>query len=1092
MKKYVLSLLTAMCLMIWALPAQATHFRYGTINWRVPDPIGAPLTVEFTVQQAWRTAFLACDNLDFGDGTFGNGCNTVTNIGTGVDATGQSYTLREYVVTHTYASASNFLVFFENCCRISTLQNGADDTYRVETVVNLASGNTGGPVMGSPAIRQMQVGATRTLFFPFFDPDADPVTCRFATNAEAGFTPSIPAIPVGGAQPTITTQPGGCELTWDVTNAVAGQQFVVHLVAESVHGGQTSSGQIDLIIEMVAAPPPTCAGGGIFNVDPGDTLVVPTTGTHGLPTNLTMTAQNVPAGATFNPVSGSDGASPFTTTFSYTPGAAQAGTTQLVMVNYTNALNLTGTCFLTIQVPQCANFGDACSVGVGQCQQSGTNVCAGINVTVCSAVPGTPTAELCDNLDNDCNGVSDNAPIDANQPCTSAFPGICAAGTTSCFAGNLSCNPNIAPGSQAETCDGEDDDCDGTTDDGFNLGAACTSGVGECETSGALICAPGGGTQCDAIPGQPTAELCDGLDNDCNGADDNGNPGGGGACATGLLGVCAIGALECVNAGLECSPTTSPGELTELCDDAVDSDCDGLPSNGCNGDSDGDGLLDDEEDMIGTDPNDADSDDDGITDGSEPDYDVDSDGDGLINALDPDSDNDALYDGTEVGNDCEGPGTDDTQGHCIADGDAGATTTDPLDADTDDGGVMDGGEDVDLDGVVDAGETDPTAGNGDDDINEDSDGDGLTDDLEDSIGTDPNDADSDDDGILDGDEPNLADDSDGDGLINALDPDSDDDGLFDGTEVGNDCEDPATDPAADSCIADADAGATTTSPLDPDTDDGSVSDGDEDTNHNGTIDGTETDPNDGTDDLENDFDGDGLLNDEEVDIGTDPFDADSDDDGIRDGDEPNFGDDTDNDGDINALDPDSDNDGLFDGTEVGNDCDDPATDEAAENCIADADGGATTTDPLDADTDDGSVSDGDEDANHNGIIDEGETDPNDIADDVPTENECELDSDCGEPDSGLVCDDETKTCEDGCRGEGGNGCPDGETCTSDDETIGVCEEDETPATNVFAEGNGIFCATSSTGHSSPTAPLAVLSLLGLAALVRRRSQRRAA
>jgi hypothetical protein len=53
--------------------------------------------------------------------------------------------------------------------------------------------------------------------------------------------------------------------------------------------------------------------------------------------------------------------------------------------------------------------------------------------------------------------------------------------------------------------------------------------------------------------------------------------------------------------------------------------------------------------------------------------------------------------------------------------------------------------------------------------------DGLTDIFEVAIGTNPMDADTDDDGVIDGQEPNPADDTDGDGLINALDPDSDND-----------------------------------------------------------------------------------------------------------------------------------------------------------------------------------------------------------------------------------------------------------------------------------------------------------------------------
>ncbi|WP_438017691.1 DUF3344 domain-containing protein [Sorangium sp. So ce315] len=427
-----------------------------------------------------------------------------------------------------------------------------------------------------------------------------------------------------------------------------------------------------------------------------------------------------------------------------------------------------------------------------------------------------------------------------------------------------------------------------------------------------------------------------------------------------------------------CEPTGA-----EVCGDAIDNDCDGVINNGC--DSDGDGIDDPTELAIGTDPNDADSDDDGVPDGEEPSFDEDTDGDGLINALDPDSDNDGLFDGTELGLGCDQPGTNLAAGHCRADADGGATKTDPLKADTDDGGVSDGNEDTNLNGAIDEGETDPN--DGDDDVPPvDTDGDGLSDDLEEAIGTDPNDADSDDDGVLDGQEPNFSDDTDGDGLINALDPDSDNDGLFDGTELGLDCDLEATDAEAGHCRPDADGGATKTSPINPDTDGGGVSDGNEDTNLDGAIDAGEGDPNDPADDVPPvDTDGDGLSDALEETIGTDPDDADSDDDGVLDGDEPNFSDDTDGDGLINALDPDSDNDGLFDGTELGLPCDNAATDAGAESCIADADP-TTTTNPLDPDTDDGGVPDGTEDANHNGAIDEGETDPNNGDDDVAADD----------------------------------------------------------------------------------------------------------
>jgi len=394
-------------------------------------------------------------------------------------------------------------------------------------------------------------------------------------------------------------------------------------------------------------------------------------------------------------------------------------------------------------------------------------------------------------------------------------------------------------------------------------------------------------------------------------------------------------------------------------------------------DTDGDGLDDDTEVNIGTDPNDADSDDDGVQDGDEPLYDQDTDGDGLINALDPDSDDDGLFDGTEMGLDCANPATDPSAGNCTPDGDSGTTTTDPLDPDSDGGGVSDGSEDGNLNGVVDSGETDPTAGNGGDDSGvTDTDGDGLSDILENHLGLDPNDADTDDDGLLDGDEHNPSCDTDGDGLINPLDVDSDNDALFDGLEEGLDCSHADTNVAAGHCTADGDSGNSTTYGLIADTDGGGAIDGSEDCNRNGVVDSGETDPNNLADDSTVvDTDNDGLSDCLENSIGSNPNDGDSDDDGVPDGMEPNPADDHDGDGQPNIIDPDSDDDGLFDGTEMGLDCSHPDTDANAGFCIPDGDNGATTTNPLDADTDDGGVSDGDEDVNHNGVVDSGETDP---------------------------------------------------------------------------------------------------------------------
>ena len=56
-----------------------------------------------------------------------------------------------------------------------------------------------------------------------------------------------------------------------------------------------------------------------------------------------------------------------------------------------------------------ADLGASCSVGTGACQRIGIKVCADNGVgTICGATAGTPTPEVWDGIDNDCNGVADD------------------------------------------------------------------------------------------------------------------------------------------------------------------------------------------------------------------------------------------------------------------------------------------------------------------------------------------------------------------------------------------------------------------------------------------------------------------------------------------------------------------------------------------------------------------------------------------------------------------------------------------------------------------------------------------------------------
>ena len=97
--------------------------------------------------------------------------------------------------------------------------------------------------------------------------------------------------------------------------------------------------------------------------------------------------------------------------------------------------------------------------GSGGCPGGSSTDCNDADTTV---FPGHP--ELCDNRDNDCNGLVDEGNPGGGLPCPTGQPGVCGQGTEFCSAGQLVCVPDQGPG--CEVCgNGLDDDCDGTVDE---------------------------------------------------------------------------------------------------------------------------------------------------------------------------------------------------------------------------------------------------------------------------------------------------------------------------------------------------------------------------------------------------------------------------------------------------------------------------------------------------------------------------------------------------------------------------------------------------------------------------------------------------
>ncbi len=181
--------------------------------------------------------------------------------------------------------------------------------------------------------------------------------------------------------------------------------------------------------------------------------------------------------------------------------------------------------------------------------------------------PGLP--EACNLLDDDCDGRVDEGGPGEGADCDTGEPGVCAAGTTTCQQGALACD-QIERRALRDPCNGLDDDCDGATDEEGASGERCDTGADG-------VCGPGrercvGGEAACVADVEAGPELCNGMDDDCDGVADEGDPGGGGGCATDLLGVCGVGVERCSGGAITCVATVEPS--AEQCN-GLDDDCDG-------------------------------------------------------------------------------------------------------------------------------------------------------------------------------------------------------------------------------------------------------------------------------------------------------------------------------------------------------------------------------------------------------------------------------------------------------------------------------------------------------------------------------------
>ena len=207
----------------------------------------------------------------------------------------------------------------------------------------------------------------------------------------------------------------------------------------------------------------------------------------------------------------------------------------------------------------------ACGVTMGGCQ-AGVSTCVAGAWGACVGETG-PTDETCNGVDDNCDGIVDEG---LTQSC-GTDEGVCVSGVQTCESGTWgACAGAVAPG--VESCNGVDDDCDGTVDEGCTCvnGAtmACGTDVGAC-SAGTQTCVSGQWGPCVGAVG-PTTETCNALDDDCDGSvDENLTM----TCGSDV-GECTAGTQACVN-GFWGACVGSVGPTTETCNNK-DDDCDGL------------------------------------------------------------------------------------------------------------------------------------------------------------------------------------------------------------------------------------------------------------------------------------------------------------------------------------------------------------------------------------------------------------------------------------------------------------------------------------------------------------------------------------
>ncbi|GAA4034497.1 hypothetical protein GCM10022409_18610 [Hymenobacter glaciei] len=324
----VLSLLCTLLLAASA-PAQASHFRYGSLTWQtVSTNAAGQTTVKFKVTQAFREDFPWAvppvvggteytGPLDFGDGNSA----PINLVITSINFSDISF-FGEAEITHTYAAApagTKYTALYTSNARIGTLQNNANQAWNVFTDVTVGTTNNS-PVSTLPAIVNLAVGQAAATFTV---PGSDSSPLTFSLVPSGGLAPYASFIQAPG----LSITPTGVA-SFPTTGKSIG---ALYNAIVAISDGSTTI-MVDFIIRMVGpsqsplfdySPGLTPADGSTIQVVAGNAMSFnvqaydPDAGDV-----VTLQGTGLPPGSVFPAVAA---ANPVASTFSWTPTAGDVG-----------------------------------------------------------------------------------------------------------------------------------------------------------------------------------------------------------------------------------------------------------------------------------------------------------------------------------------------------------------------------------------------------------------------------------------------------------------------------------------------------------------------------------------------------------------------------------------------------------------------------------------------------------------------------------------------------------------------------------------------------------------------------------------------